>query len=94
MPWTKEKILINIESLMLQKFNTPREAFDYYDDDNDGQLTKNNFKILLKEAGVSKLIRGLVAEFMINEFDTNNKGSVNWKEFKIVATNLINDSSL
>ncbi len=89
MSWTKEKILINIENLMRLKFNTAREAFDYYDDDKDGELTKKNFKQLLKEAQINKMIRGLVAEFMINEFDTSKTRTVNWNEFKKVAYNLV-----
>lgn len=82
MAWTKEKILINIEKLMRSKFSHPKEAFAYYDADNDGELTKQDFKTLLQEAGVSSIIRGLVAEFMLQSFDKNNDGSVNWDDFQ------------
>ena len=82
MAWTKEKILVNIESLMRSKFSEPREAFDYFDEDNDGNLTKSDFKKLLKEAKVSALIRGLVAEFMMQSFDANDDGLVSWEEFQ------------
>ena len=82
MAWTKEKILKNIETLMRSKFTNPKEAFDYYDEDKDGFLTKNDFKTLLKEAKVSVLIRGLVAEFMMNSFDVNKDETVSWKEFQ------------
>ena len=82
MAWTKEKILINIESLMRSKFTNPKEAFNYYDSDKDGFLAKADFKILLKEAGVSSLIRGLVAEFMMKSFDQNNDNLVSWNEFQ------------
>lgn len=82
MAWTKEKILRNIEELMRSKFSDPREAFDYYDADNDGYLTKEDFKILLKEAKVSVLIRGLVAEFMMKSFDANQDELVSWEEFQ------------
>lgn len=90
MAWTKEKILKNIESLMRSKFTHPKEAFDFYDEDHDGFLTKNDFKRLLKEADVSSLIRGLVAEFMMQSFDQNKDGLVDWNEFQsaIVETNL------
>lgn len=90
MAWTKEKILHNIESLMRSKFMHPREAFDFYDKDNDGFLNKSDFKTLLKEAKVSILIRGLVAEFMLKEFDTNKDELVSWEEFQaaIDETNL------
>lgn len=90
MAWTKEKILRNIEELMRSKFSRPKEAFDYYDADKDGYLTKEDFKQLLKEAKVSVLIRGLVAEFMMNQFDTNKDNLVSWTEFQaaIAETNL------
>jgi len=80
--WTKEKILKNIESLMRDKFTHPKEAFDFYDEDKDGFLTKNDFKNLLKQANVSILIRRLVAEFMLQSFDKNGDGLVDWDEFQ------------
>ena len=67
---------------MRSKFTEPKEAFDFYDEDKDGFLTKNDFKNLLKEANVSILIRGLFAEFMLQSFD---KMAMNWmigKNFK------------
>jgi len=82
MAWTKEKILANIEVLMRSKFETPEEAFQYYDRDSDGFLTKEDFKILLKEAEVHVIIRGLVAEFMMQSFDQNNDKTVSWQEFQ------------
>ena len=82
MAWTKEKILINIETLMRSKFTNPKDAFNYYDSDKDGFLTKDDFKILLKEAGVNSIIRGLVAEFMMKSFDQNNSKTVSWLEFQ------------
>ena len=82
MAWTKEKILMNIEKLMRSKFSEPRDAFDYFDEDKDGNLTKSDFKKLLKEAKVSALIRGLVAEFMMQSFDANKDGLVSWEEFQ------------
>ena len=90
MAWSKEKILKNIEKLMRSKFTHPKEAFEYYDEDKDGLLTKNDFKTLLKEADVSALIRGLVAEFMLQSFDKNKDGLVDWIEFQaaIAETNL------
>ena len=75
---------------MRNKFTHPRAAFDYYDLDKDGFLTKDDFKKLLSEAKVSSLIRGLVAEFMLQQFDANDDRKVDWKEFQaaIAETNL------
>lgn len=83
MAWSKGKIIENIESLMRSKFTNPKEAFDYYDADGDGELTKDDFKKLLKEAKVSAIIRGLVAKFMIQSFDANGDGTVSWDEFQV-----------
>ena len=83
MAWSKGKIIENIESLMRSKFTNPKEAFDYYDADDDGELTKDDFKKLLKEAKVSAIIRGLVAEFMIQSFDEDGDGTVSWDEFQV-----------
>lgn len=82
MAWSRAKIIKNIETLMRSKFTHPKEAFDYYDSDKDGELTKNDFKDLLKEAEVSALIRGLVAEFMLQSFDADGDGTVSWEEFQ------------
>lgn len=67
---------------MRSKFTEPKDAFDFYDQDKDGFLTKNDFKKLLQEADVSILIRGLVAEFMLQTFDKNGDGFVDWDEFQ------------
>ena len=83
MAWSKGKIIENIESLMRSKFTNPKEAFDYYDADGVGELTKVDFNKLLKEANVSAIIRGLVAEFMIQSFDANGDGTVSWDEFQV-----------
>ena len=82
MAWTKDKILKKLESLMRSKFTNPKEAFNYYDTNKDGFLTKTDFKTLLKEANVSALIRGLVAEFMMQSFDQNKDDLVSWEEFQ------------
>ena len=75
---------------MRSKFTEPKEAFDFYDEDKYGFLTKNDFKNLLKEANVSILIRGLFAEFMLQSFDKNGDELDDWQEFQaaILETNL------
>ncbi|MEN8702909.1 MAG: EF-hand domain-containing protein [Polaribacter sp.] len=72
----------NIENLMENKFTSPEQAFAYYDSDNDGFLSKNNFKRLLKEARVFPFIRDLVAAFVLQNFDKDKDGLVSWSEFQ------------
>ena len=82
MAFTKTQIITQIEHLMQQKFTSPKEAFDFYDTNRDGFLTKNDLKLLLNEAKVNLLIRNVVAEFMLQSFDKDNDGLVSWHEFK------------
>ena len=68
---------------MRSKFTNPKEAFDYSDADGDGELTKDDFKKLLKEEKVSAIIRGWFAELMIQSFDANGDGTLSWDEFQV-----------
>lgn len=87
----KEKILKDIHTLINQKFKTPEEAFVYFDKDKDGALNKSEIKDLLKEAGVSGLLRGLVAGEMIKGYNKSGSDSINWEEFKVAIAELDRD---
>ena len=87
----KEKILQDIHVLMNEKFKTPEEAFTFFDKDRDGSLNKSEIKDLLKEAGVSLFLRGLVAGEMIKGYDKSGDDSINWEEFKVAIAELDRD---
>lgn len=79
---TKETILTKIQILISNSFKTPEEAFAFFDNDKDGKLSKKEIAELLKKAEISGLIRGLVTSKLIEGYDKDGDGLVDWKEFK------------
>ncbi len=79
----KEKEIINkIRVLITQSFNNPEEAFDFFDKDKDGHLSKSEVEKLLQEASISGFIRKIVATKLIEKFDGSKDEFIAWDEFK------------
>ena len=87
----KENILRDVHSLITKKFNSPEEAFTFFDKDKDGTLNRSEIKDLLKEAGVGGLIRGLVASEMVKGYDKSGDDTINREEFKVAIAELKRD---
>jgi len=87
----KEDILKDIHSLITKKFNSPEEAFTFFDKDKDGALNKDEIKDLLKSAGVGGLIRGIVAGEMIKGYDKSGDNTIHKEEFKVAIAELERD---
>ena len=49
----KESILRKIRILITNQFDTPEEAFSFFDSDKDGRLKVSEIKRLLKDAEVN-----------------------------------------
>lgn len=79
---TKEIILNKIQILISNSFETPAEAFAFFDNDKDGKLSKKEISELLKRAEIIGLIRGLVTNKLIEGYDKDGDEMVSWKEFK------------
>lgn len=79
---TKESILNKIQILISNNFQTPEEAFAFFDNDKDGKLTKREISELLRKAEISGLIRGLVTTKLIEGYYKVGDGLVDWNEFK------------
>ncbi|MFC7444322.1 hypothetical protein C7H62_2025 [Mesoflavibacter sp. HG96] len=79
---TKETILKKIEILITNHFNTPEDAFAFFDKDGDKKLSKDEIKTLLKQAEISGFIRGIVTTKLIEGYDKNNDELISWEEFK------------
>lgn len=79
---TKETILKKIEILITNHFNTPEDAFAFFDRDGDKKLSKDEIKTLLKQAEISGFIRGIVTTKLIEGYDKNNDELISWEEFK------------
>ena len=87
----KKEILNKIRILITQQFSSPLDAFNFFDKNQDGYLTKKELKKLVKSAKVSGLISGLVATKMIEGLDTDKNKKFNWQEFKQAVDNLIKE---
>ena len=79
---TKESILNKIQILITNKFDTPKEAFDFFDKDGSGKLKKSEVIQLLKEAEIKGFIRGIVATKLVQGYDSSNDHLISWQEFK------------
>lgn len=79
---TKESILSKIQILITNKFDSPEEAFEFFDADSSGKLKKSEIVKLLKEAEINGFIRGLVGSKLIDGYDQSGDELIDWEEFK------------
>jgi Ca2+-binding EF-hand superfamily protein len=62
------------------------KAFDHYDDDKDGTISKPELVTLLRDAGIGNwMTRGRWADGIISELDTDRDGCISWAEFEGVS---------
>lgn len=86
----KEKeILGKIKIVLTQHFDSPENAFDFFDKNRDGELDKKEIKSLLKKAKVSGFIRGVVAKKLIEKFDGSENKTIAWTEFKEAVKDIV-----
>ncbi|WP_299116476.1 EF-hand domain-containing protein [uncultured Winogradskyella sp.] len=88
----KEAILNKIQILITNHFNTPEEAFAFFDKDSDGKLTRKEIVKLLKQAEISGFIRGVVASKLIEGYDKDGDGLIDWEEFKYSIDEISDES--
>ncbi|MFC4633442.1 EF-hand domain-containing protein [Dokdonia ponticola] len=79
---TKDMILGKLQTLITQDFNDPKAAFAFFDEDGNGTLSKTEIVRLLKKAEISGLIRGFVANKLIEGYSKDGDEEVSWNEFK------------
>jgi len=89
---TKEIILNKIQILITNNFNSPEEAYNFFDTDNNGKLSRSEILKLLKEAEISGFIRGLVASKLIEGYDKDGDELISWKEFKFAIDEITDES--
>jgi Ca2+-binding EF-hand superfamily protein len=87
----KESILRKIRILITNQFDTPEEAFSFFDSDKDGRLKVSEIKRLLKDAEVNGFLRGIVASELLKGYDNSSDDTINWEEFKIAISELERD---
>ena len=78
----QEDILNKIQILITNHFSTPEQAFNYFDRDKDGTLTKGEILELLKKAEINGFIRGIVSSKLVEGYDTSKDDLIDWEEFK------------
>ncbi len=79
---TKDMILDKIQILITNKFKTPEEAYNFFDEDGDGKLKKSEIVELLKKAEISGFLRGIVSSKLIEGYDKSGDELIDWEEFK------------
>ena len=82
---SKKKILKKIQIVITNHFDTPEDAFNFFDKSGNGKLSKKEIVKLLKDAEISGFIRGIVSSKLIEGYDKDSDGYINWKEFKIAV---------
>jgi len=88
---SKKEIFQKVRILITQEFNSPEEAFKFFDKNQDGFLEKKELKKLIKKAKVNRFITGIVAKKMIEGLDKDKDKKFNWQEFKIAVDHLITE---
>jgi len=88
---SKREILAKIRILITQRYATPEEAFNFFDKNKDGFLSKGELKKLVKKAKVSRLISGVVAGKMIEGLDKDDNKKFDWSEFKKAVDDLVKE---
>ncbi|WP_452226377.1 EF-hand domain-containing protein [Lacinutrix cladophorae] len=86
---TKEIILNKIQILITNNFDTPEAAFAFFDKNSDGKLAKSEIVKLLKEAEINGFIRGLVTSKLIEGYDKDGDGLIDWEEFKFAIGEIV-----
>ena len=89
---TKKIILNKIQILITNNFNSAEEAFNFFDSDSNGELSRNEIVKLLKEAEISGFIRGLVASKLIEGYDKDGDELISWEEFKFAIDEIADES--
>lgn len=75
-----------IKIMIIRRFDTPHDAFNFFDKDHDKGLNRIELMALLKEAGVGGFIRSLAATKIIHSLDKNNDGLLQWDELEELIT--------
>ncbi|WP_111708610.1 EF-hand domain-containing protein [Lutibacter citreus] len=79
---SKKKILKKIQILITNQFDSPEDAFNFFDKKGSGKLSKTEIVNLLKQAEINGFIRGFVSTKLIEGYDKDGDGLISWKEFK------------
>ena len=81
-----EELKHKVTVLVDKRFSgTYHNAFEHYDRDHDGKMTRNEIIEMLEDAGVGNgLTRGAWANGILDKLDMNHDRGVSWGEFEAV----------
>ena len=77
---TLSSLLQQWMSLLLKMQNKIQSAFNFFDKNNDGIIDKNDLKQIL-EANEDLSFEDCMIDELINEWDLNGDGKIDYKEF-------------
>jgi len=82
----EKELKTKVGALVSSKFgNDYKKAFDHYDRDKDGAVTKSELVELLSDAGVGNgLTRSVWAKKIIEKLDASHDSAIEWSEFEAV----------
>lgn len=79
---SKKQIIDKIRIVLTGNFETQEEAFNFFDKDSDGSLSRKEIVKLLKEAEISGFLRGIVASKLVSGYDFSDNNKIEWEEFE------------
>ncbi|WP_298762350.1 EF-hand domain-containing protein [uncultured Polaribacter sp.] len=88
----KTDILRKIRILITNQFDSPEEAFQFFDSNEDARLNKSEIKKMLRSAEINGFISGFVANELLKGYDKNRDETINWEEFKVAIAELERDA--
>ncbi len=89
---SKKQILNKLKILITQKFESPEEAFRFFDKNGDGQMTASELKNLISDADVNRFLSGVVARKLLDELDSDQDRKFNWREFRKATKKLLGET--
>ena len=69
-----------------------RRAFDMFDLDKNGFISKNELTIVMEKIGEE--LTSVEIDAMMDDADADNDGQVSWEEFKVMVTKIHDDQEL
>jgi Ca2+-binding EF-hand superfamily protein len=79
----EESILRKIRILITNQFDSPEEAFRFFNSEKEGRLKKFEVKKMLRSAAINEFITDIVASDLLKGYDVSSEDTINWEEFKL-----------
>jgi len=84
----KESVLRKIRILITNQFDSPEEAFRFFNSEKEGRLRKSEIKKLLKGAAINGFITGFVAIELLKGYEQASSETINWEALKLAIAAL------